>query len=636
MSKSYTAIVDSVIGILFWVLVVGAIVYFVVRENHGKILLDVSTQPEMVSGVVVFEGVPVHEGTLHVVVSEARNRRYQAGMTLPVKNGKFSSQGRPRLGLADSSRPWRITAEFHGRAIEKTGGEQKSKVVSGETTRYLNTSPPLGERFLWSLTIAMLALLFFQLVLFTGDLGQRKARLLFVLMYFFTFFSLALPVVVSLLVARYENLVHSMEISPIGLVKAKAFGSDGQQWLVNIGGNVRRSPPATAGGPEAQASPVEEGSRETGLPALPAAADTSSVPSERPDRTVASEAEESPGDGAAAPSSATAGVVEEAGEVVRTVEGGVAVPLYVVLLAMFGAGINMTLKVPVIQRSYEDVLVEDGASWFNSLAAPWKLLRGNADASMIPRKTAGDIRRDLIENFMYLLSAPLLAIAMYYLLQVLAAEVTQPVLVLMAFATGLVSKAVVGGIIQFAESKLLNGRTPEADPSELNKAVVKAEAKQDEAETAERAWQEARVELAAAEAAASVAEDVAKKASESTPEGSEVIQQVSEEIAREAAAKRAEATEAQKAVDRAERRVKETQEEARKALSAAEQARLRKIEAAANAARQAEAKQAEARDAAEATEQAAKEATAKQAAAQEAVNAVVQPQQGSVEAEGQR
>jgi hypothetical protein len=148
---------------------------------------------------------------------------------------------------------------------------------------------------------------------------------------------------------------------------------------------------------------------------------------------------------------------------------------------MFGAGINMTLQVPTIQRAYEDV-ASDGrssATW-NPLTTTWRLIRGQTPAeepgSVVPRETAGDIRRKLIENYMYLLSAPLLAIGVYYLLQVLATQVTQPVLVLMALATGLVSKAVIGGIIDFAESRLLSAKRRDgAGAAKASREVVDEE-----------------------------------------------------------------------------------------------------------------------------------------------------------------
>jgi hypothetical protein len=160
---------------------------------------------------------------------------------------------------------------------------------------------------------------------------------------------------------------------------------------------------------------------------------------------------------------ATAEASAAADEAGITIQGGITVPFFMVLLAMFGAGINMTLQVPTIQRAYEDVASDarSPATW-NPLTTTWRLIRGQTapeeHGSVVPRETAGDIRRKLIENYMYLLSAPLLAIGVYYLLQVLATQVTQPVLVLMALATGLVSKAVIGGIIDFAESRLLSAK----------------------------------------------------------------------------------------------------------------------------------------------------------------------------------
>src|SRR5262249_34135673 len=157
---------------------------------------------------------------------------------------------------------------------------------------------------------------------------------------------------------------------------------------------------------------------------------------------------------------------------------------------------------------------------FNPVMAVSKFLRG---ASAVPtttqRTTAAEIRRKLIENFMYLLSAPFLAIAMYYLLLLLAEQVTEPVLVIMAFATGLVSKAVVGGIIEFAETKLPGGKRGSERASALADADAAAAAatgatarvaeevktKELKAGTAAQAAREAKANQAKAETAARMA-----------------------------------------------------------------------------------------------------------------------------------
>jgi hypothetical protein len=591
--------------IVFWGVIVAGIALWYFWEDRAEVLLNVSTQPELVSGMVTFAGAPARGGVMHVVVSEARNKHYLAGTTLPVgDDGKFTSHGHPGLGIAENSRPLFLSAMFRGTLVENEKENPKVKALYGESALHLNSSPPLGERFLLGVAVAGLVLLGFQLVLFTGDLGQRKARWLFMLMYFFTFFSLALPIVVSLVVSQNQYLIDSMEASPIGLVKAKTRALSEPQWLVNIGGMVVHD-----------RKPNNEAGKTT-------------------ETTVGSEASSVP----------LAAATADSGQVTKLVESGVAVPFYVLLLAMFGAGINMTLKVPEIQRSYEDVLSEARSPAWNPFMATWRLLRGQTEApaavpTVVPRKTAGDIRRELIENYMYLLSAPLLAVAMYYLLQVLAEQVTQPLLVIMAFATGLISKAVIGGIIDLAESKLLGGKRPPGVPSEQLSAevtarVAEAEVRQAEAEAAARVLNEATARQSETEMAAKAAEEAVRKATEqqvaveaaaggggATQAEVDTVKEEAEKAMREAAAKQAEAQEATKALAETAQETEAKQAEARAATNAAQEAKAKQVAA------QVESKQAKARAAAEATEEAAKETTEKLAEAEAAVKAAVQPAQ---------
>jgi uncharacterized membrane protein HdeD (DUF308 family) len=59
------------------------------------------------------------------------------------------------------------------------------------------------------------------------------------------------------------------------------------------------------------------------------------------------------------------------------------------------------------------------------------------------------------------LSAPFLAIAVYYLLQAAAEKISTPVLVVMAFATGLMAESVVDAIRTFAHKQFGGGRSTE-------------------------------------------------------------------------------------------------------------------------------------------------------------------------------
>src|SRR5713226_8472614 len=93
-------------AIVFWVVITAIAAFLYFKEDRADVLLDVSTQPELVSGTVIFAGVPVRGGVVHVVIFEARDKRYLAGATLPVSDdGKFTSHCQTALGTTENSRP---------------------------------------------------------------------------------------------------------------------------------------------------------------------------------------------------------------------------------------------------------------------------------------------------------------------------------------------------------------------------------------------------------------------------------------------------------------------------------------------------------------------------------------------------
>jgi hypothetical protein len=607
------------IGLIFWVVIIGAGLFWYFNEDRAEVLLDISTEPELVTGLVSFKGSAVTGGAVHVRVTEAGSRRYLSGTTLIVnENGRFSSKGEPSLGLAGKTAALRVSATFRGTLVEKKKDDEKITSLSGESVLYLNSQPPIAERFLWGVAIVAAVLLFLQLLLFTGNLSPQRARGLFVIMYFFTFFSLVLPVAVSLVVAQNKYLVDAMENSPLGLVKARTKVLSEPQWLVNIGGTVvpdRKAFITTA----------------TAVPGEPAAGTGTTGD------TTAGKAPE--GD-----------IAEEPISLGKMVEGGVAVPFYVLLLAMFGAGINMTLKVPEIQLSYEDVLSKPNGTQFpNPITAALRFVQrlpeAPAESNVVHSTTAAGIRRELIENYMYLLSAPLLAIAMYYLLQLVAEQVTQSVLVIMGFATGLVSNAVIAKIIEVAEERLPSKarRILPVVPSnaEVAAKAAEAESKQAEAQAAARMLEQARAKQSAAEVSAKAAEEAEhyakqKQASvEAAADADGAMQaavieakEVAGRAALETAARKADAENAVVDAARAAQAVEAKELEARAAATAAQAARAQQAaaqaEAAANILKQAEAKQSDARAAVQRVEETADRAVEKQANAEEALKAAVQ------------
>ncbi|MGD0230719.1 MAG: hypothetical protein ABSC19_10230, partial [Syntrophorhabdales bacterium] len=425
-------------GLLFLLLfllcvVVGVLFHLSRSKDRAEVFLDVSNQNKQINGKVLFDGDPVNIGTVHVTVFDAQYKTYLFGKTTNVMDGQFAVPTEGIFSPDHPNQPLQVNAEFRGKVSEPTkpGSEQikgpsdQSKPVFGEATLYVNLRPPLDRRLFWGALAFVAALLVLQFLLFTGRIGRAKARWLFILMYFFTFFSLSVPILLSLAVAQNPNLVITMQASPIGLVKAKAKGLADSQWLFNMGGTFNLAPAQTQ--PE---NPTPGKTPRTGPAAVQVknSNDTQGVaPIPIPGGQGSPAAPSGPSD-------------------TPTIVGGLAVPFYVVLLAMFGAGINMTLKVPQIQLEE----LPDSPKTYN------RVHEEPQDKSVIASQQllGSRIRRELIENYMYLLSAPFLAIAMYYLLQLVAEQVSQPVLVVMAFATGLVSKGVISGIIGFAEQKL--------------------------------------------------------------------------------------------------------------------------------------------------------------------------------------
>ena len=133
---------------IFWIVLLVAIGRFYFYAPGADVLLDVTTQPERVSGRVAFAGQPVNAGVVRVVIYDSGTRRYLASTTLPLDDqGRFStSADNGALGIEANSRagaamrPLRVSAEFAGlRPADKAAGEKppvKAHPFAGETTLY--------------------------------------------------------------------------------------------------------------------------------------------------------------------------------------------------------------------------------------------------------------------------------------------------------------------------------------------------------------------------------------------------------------------------------------------------------------------------------------------------------------------
>jgi hypothetical protein len=452
---------DSWIGGAVWLVIIAIVGYVWFYSGQVEVLLNVSgTHPLVAEGFVANEGSPVSSGTIQVMVEDPHGDRLLASAVANVTaGGTFRVELRPQYSV-DPADGLRVRGHYHGRV---TSTENETQALKGTSTVYVNMPPPWGMS--WGLG-ALVIVLSGLVVLFTGPLPPRKARLLFGVTYVVTFSACVIPIVLTVAASRSPALVETMRRAPVGILNAKAQGLEEAQWLVNIGGSVNQisSEESGAGGrllPTGQATAVvsiQTPPASQPAPESPAPGETGAQGNATPDTSVAASA-----DGAAPKATQTAVTVpvrvEPRG---LEVKGGLAIPLYVIVLAMLGAGINMTRKVPQIQTDYDSPAA---ATLSDALSAPLKVF-GMAQDDTHPenhRKSPSVIRQELIETYMYFLSAPFLAVAVYYLLQIVASSVAVPVLVVIAFASGLMSESAVGAIMTFADDFLKQQKEKSAE-----------------------------------------------------------------------------------------------------------------------------------------------------------------------------
>lgn len=437
---------DAWVGAAVWVVVAAVVGYVWFFSGRADVVLNVSgTDPLVVEGRVTSGGAPAPSGIAHVLVEDPRGERLLASATGDVDaKGAFKVEFKSTQLTGLRTDGLRVTSQYKGRA----GNDE----IDGSAIVYVNMTPPW--RIGWGAAV-VIAVLLILATLFTGPLSPRKARVLFALTYLVTFSACVIPILLTVLVSQSPYMLEMMQNAPIGILKARAKGLEQPQWLVNIGGFVTPAQTATV---PANPPPVKP----TPAPAPPAA-----TPPKAPDNTTASATASEPADtttadAAAKPVTSDAPAKPDANApatpATLQVLGGLAIPLYVLVLAMFGAGINMTRKVPEIQNDYDS---NAPATLMGALTAPAAFIGlFTGGSARLGTADQSGIRQKLIETYMYFLSAPFLAVAVYYLLQVIATSVAEPVLVVIAFATGLMSNTAVGAIMAFADSWLAKAQKP--------------------------------------------------------------------------------------------------------------------------------------------------------------------------------
>jgi len=448
-SPKTKGISDAWFGGVIWVTIIIGVVYFSLFSSQVDVLLNVSgADPLVAEGVVTSEGGPVTSGTIQVLVEEPQGERLLTSAVADVSpKGTFRVELRRTQPATSQDEGLRLRATYRG---QMTGADKESTSLKGNSIVYVNTTPPWGMNWGFGALVVVLAGL---VVLFTGPLPPRKARVLFGVTYVVTFTACVIPIILTVAASRSPSLVNTMRRAPVGIINAKAKGLEDAQWLVNIGGSVNQISTEESG---AGGRLLPQGTKTALLSVQP----TSAAPAPAPDAAKGTAVTGTAAPSDTPPAPAVANEIPQSVSLPVKVEplgyevkGGLAIPLFVIVLAMLGAGINMTRKVPEIQTDYDSGA---GATFSDALSAPAKMLRGGDGEVTHPQhgKDASVIRQRLIETYMFFLSAPFLAIAVYYLLQIVASSVAEPVLVVIAFASGLMSESAVGAIMTFADDFL--------------------------------------------------------------------------------------------------------------------------------------------------------------------------------------
>jgi hypothetical protein len=419
-----------------------------------------------IAGEVQQAGKPVNEGKVKLTVQKG-DGIFRQSTLLPLTQGTFAASPEtvPSFRAIEPGEPIRILAQVWS-----------PEVSDGPLTEEVNLdvrAPLLAAVLPFLVVVPLVVLSCIFLVVFTGQQSDRKDRVAIGLSYFIAILllglSLAGPVVIPL---AFPDLIAGMEKTPVGFLvtKVDAKPESVPQWALNIGGSTTRID------------------------------DTSNAP-------------------------------------VVKVEGGLVIPLYVLILSIIGGAINMTRQLPTLQYQGEKSAIQLRQTLArstpgrigSSVLAVSSLLRrqpatattGSSEAeSQRPARGTGpsdlpeaqqedteaegqrpargtgpsdlpgarredteapasttdaghresheetstpaiDWRTELLNQYMYLIGAPFLAIVTFYLLLWLNLD-RVPIVVLVSFSVGLISAPILSRITGIASGLI---RTDRMEPA---------------------------------------------------------------------------------------------------------------------------------------------------------------------------
>jgi hypothetical protein len=303
-----------------------------------------------VYGDVLEAGKPVGSGHAHVTVRRLNDALVQSVSVL-VTGGRFDSGSQPAFRVLRASDRLNIGVEV-SRA-------DTTLVAKGET--FLNAYPPLRPSSVRWTAAALLATSVVFFWAFTGVATPRKNQAAIIFSYVVMMLFLALPFMAFYVLGRYQAVAQVAQdvagSTPVGVLPAVPLNdSDGnvangieREWVLNIGGLVTTRP---ATGDATTGQPASIGDRAKGDqdPKSPPAknGETPSAVGDMPERAHDGAPPRVPsGD----PESKTSTGVPD-----YIIEGGIVIPLYVLVLSIIGGAINMTRMLPVYQREAQTLI----------------------------------------------------------------------------------------------------------------------------------------------------------------------------------------------------------------------------------------------------------------------------------------
>lgn len=334
--------------------------YFV--DETGNPISDSKTTNShlRISGEVTESGAPLKVGKVRLTVGTL-DQTFQQSVIVDLKDGHFESQD-PAFNALEPEDQIHIT------------GEVLSSTLGPPEELYLNTKPPkITSDALWEIAIAIgiivFAIFFYA---FTGKRTPWKNRWAIIFSYCVIGFFLVIPLIAPVLFVSNDR--HSTITKPVGLVLTRIGPPpEGKiQWALNIGGyaTVPTPTPTPSSSASPTSSPVAGATKAPVVGPSPQSTRpaANASPSAQPTSTPQPSATPPTRANAAGPSptvtptpnaarcedcaSSVQQAIPENDNVVE-VQGGLVIPLYIIILSVIGGAINMTRKVPQLQQEGE-------------------------------------------------------------------------------------------------------------------------------------------------------------------------------------------------------------------------------------------------------------------------------------------